>query len=50
MPKSKQTIPVSKGTMVRLESRGKMGDSFDDVINRVLDEGEEDFDDEEEDE
>jgi len=47
MSKSKQTLEVSKGTMSRLEARGKMGDSFDDVINRVLDEDEDDFEDDE---
>ncbi len=32
------TGKLSKSTLSRLKEHGKMGDSFDDAVNRVLDE------------
>ena len=36
MPKT--TMKLSKETHDRLKEHGKMGDSFEDVVNRLLDE------------
>ena len=45
-----EKIDLTKRTVSRLKLKGRMGDSFDDVINRVLDDSEEDFEDDEEEE
>jgi len=48
MPKT--TAKFSRETLERLREHGKMGDSFEDVVNRLLDNSEdEDLEDEEED-
>jgi len=36
MPKT--TMKMSRDTLNRLKERGQMGDSFEDVVNRLLDE------------
>jgi len=36
MPKT--TMKVSKDTLQRIRGHGKMGDSLEDVVNRLLDE------------
>ena len=38
MPKT--TMKLSKETHERLKQRGKMGDSFEEVLNRLLDQTE----------
>jgi len=43
------TMKLSKETLSRLKERGKMGDSFENVVNRLLDDSEE-IEEEEEDE
>jgi len=43
-----EKIDLTKRTVSRLKLQGRMGDSFDDVINRVLDNNEEEIEDEEE--
>jgi len=45
-----EKINLTKRTVARLKLQGRMGDSFDDVINRVLDDSEEDLEDEDEEE
>ena len=35
MPKT--TMKLSRDTLVRLREHGKMGDSFEDVVNMLLD-------------
>ena len=44
---SKTTAKFSRETLERIKDHGKMGDSFEDVVNRLLDETEE-FDENEE--
>jgi transcriptional regulator len=39
---SQSTIRCSKETQSRLKGHGKMGDSFEKVVNRLLDEAEKD--------
>jgi len=39
MPKT--TMKMSRDTLERLKERGKMGDSFENVVNRLLDDSEE---------
>jgi hypothetical protein len=41
MPDDSSTIKLSKTTKKRLESHGKMGDTYEDVIVKLLDEKEE---------
>jgi len=36
------TIKLSKDTQERLREHGRMGDSFEDVVNRLLDESADD--------
>jgi len=38
---SQSTIKLSKDTQERLREQGKMGDSFEDVVNKLLDDAEE---------
>jgi len=38
---SSTTMKVSKETLARLREQGGMGDSFDDVVNRLLDDADE---------
>jgi len=38
---SQSTIKLSKDTQERLREYGRMGDSFENVVNRLLDEAEE---------
>jgi len=38
---SQTTMKVSKETLRRLREQGKMGDSFENVVNRLLDDAEE---------
>ena len=47
MPKS--TAKLSRETLERLKDHGKMGDSFEDVVNRLLDGTDEELEDEEDD-
>jgi len=48
MPQS--SMKISKETLKRLKEFGKMGDTFEDVVNRLLDNSEdEDLEDEEDD-
>jgi len=42
------TQKIRKDTLERLREHGKMGDSFDSVVNRLLDEVDDDFKDEDE--
>ena len=42
------TIKLAKDTVERLKERGEFGQSFDEVVNRVLDESEDPDDGEEE--
>jgi len=37
---SQTTMKVSKETLRRLREQGKMGDSFENVVNRLLDDAE----------
>jgi len=47
---SQTTMKLSKETLNRLRGIGKMGDTFEDVVNRLLDDtDEEELEDEEED-
>ncbi len=46
---SKTTAKFSRETLERIKDHGKMGDSFEDVINRLLDETEEIDEDEKDD-
>lgn len=48
---AQSTMKLSKETLQRIREFGKMGDTFEDVINRLLDDAEEELeieDDEEE--
>ncbi len=47
MPKT--TAKFSRETLERLKKRGKMGDSFEDVVNSLLDDTDEELEDEEDD-
>ena len=38
---SQTTMKIKKETLERLKEHGGMGDSFEDVVNRLLDEAEE---------
>ena len=38
---SQTTMKIKKETLERLKEHGEMGDSFEDVVNRLLDEAEE---------
>ena len=46
------TMKLAKDTLERLQEHGRMGDSFEDVVNKLLDESEEtdEADEDEEDE
>jgi len=46
---SKTTAKFSRETLERLKEHGKMGDSFENVVNRLLDDCEEELEDEEDD-
>ena len=37
---SQTTMKISKETLARLREKGKMGDSFENVVNRLLDDAE----------
>jgi len=47
---SQTTMKIAKDTLERLREHGRMGDSFEDVVNKLLDESEEINDEDEEDE
>lgn len=38
---SQTTMKIKKETLARLRERGRMGDSFEQVVNRLLDDAEE---------
>ncbi len=47
---AQSTMKISKETLCRLRKQGRMGDTFEDVVNRLLDNSEdEDLEDEEDD-
>jgi len=47
MPQS--TMKISRETLKRLKEFGKMGDTFEDVVNSLLDDTDEELEDEEDD-
>jgi len=46
---SQTTMKISRDTLKRLKEFGKMGDTFEDVVNRLLDDTDEEIEDEEDD-